>query len=146
MTVHRPTIKQLQYLVALRQHGHFGRAAESCFVTQSTLSRDMKELRLARVQTPEGARYTSPAESTEGRHAALSALLPQLFLRLDGVGVLLVMKTTVGSAEAAAAVLDAENSSDLVGTLAGDDTVLLICRSEAARERLSRRILQLARR
>jgi transcriptional regulator of arginine metabolism len=115
-------------------------------VTQSTLSRDMKELRLARVQTAEGARYTSPAEATESRHAALSALLPQLFLRLDGVGVLLVMRTTAGSAQAAAAVLDAENSPDLVGTLAGDDTVLLICRSEAARERLSRRILQLARR
>ena len=38
MTVHLPTIKQLQYLVALRQHGHFGKAAEACFVTQSTLS------------------------------------------------------------------------------------------------------------
>jgi transcriptional regulator of arginine metabolism len=115
-------------------------------VTQSTLSRDMKELRLARVQTAEGARYTSPAEAAEGRHAAVSALLPQLFVRLDGVGTLLVMKTTAGSAQAAAAALDAENSTDLVGTLAGDDTVLLICRSDAARERLSRRILQLARR
>ena len=38
MTVHLPTLKQLQYLVALRRHGHFGRAAEACFVTQSTLS------------------------------------------------------------------------------------------------------------
>ena len=44
MTVHRPTIKQLQYLVALRRHGHFGRAAESCFVTQSTLSAGIREL------------------------------------------------------------------------------------------------------
>ena len=44
MTVHLPTIKQLQYLVALRQHGHFGRAAESCFVTQSTLSAGLREL------------------------------------------------------------------------------------------------------
>ena len=44
MTVHSPTIKQLQYLVALRQHGHFGRAAESCFVTQSTLSAGIREL------------------------------------------------------------------------------------------------------
>lgn len=115
-------------------------------VTQSTLSRDMKELRLARVQTSEGARYTSPAEAAEERHASLSALLPQLFVRLDGVGVLLVMKTTAGGAEVAAAMLDSENSNDLVGTLAGDDTVLMICRSEAARERLSRRILQLSRR
>jgi LysR family hydrogen peroxide-inducible transcriptional activator len=44
MTVHFPTIKQLQYLVALRQHGHFGKAAESCFVTQSTLSAGLREL------------------------------------------------------------------------------------------------------
>ena len=44
MNVHFPTIKQLQYLVALRQHGHFGKAAEACFVTQSTLSAGLREL------------------------------------------------------------------------------------------------------
>jgi LysR family hydrogen peroxide-inducible transcriptional activator len=44
MTVHLPTLKQLQYLVALRQHGHFGKAAESCFVTQSTLSAGLRDL------------------------------------------------------------------------------------------------------
>ncbi|HET9459042.1 MAG TPA: hydrogen peroxide-inducible genes activator [Sphingomicrobium sp.] len=44
MTVHQPTIKQLQYLVALRDHGHFGKAAEACFVTQSTLSAGLREL------------------------------------------------------------------------------------------------------
>lgn len=44
MTVHLPTLKQLQYLVALRQHGHFGKAAEACFVTQSTLSAGLREL------------------------------------------------------------------------------------------------------
>jgi LysR family hydrogen peroxide-inducible transcriptional activator len=44
MSAHYPTIKQLQYLVALRQHAHFGRAAESCFVTQSTLSAGLREL------------------------------------------------------------------------------------------------------
>jgi LysR family hydrogen peroxide-inducible transcriptional activator len=44
MIAHLPTIKQLQYLVALRQHGHFGRAAEACFVTQSTLSAGLREL------------------------------------------------------------------------------------------------------
>jgi hypothetical protein len=38
------TIKQLQYLVALRDYGHFGKAAESCFVTQSTLSASLREL------------------------------------------------------------------------------------------------------
>ena len=44
MSTYLPTLKQLQYLVALKQHGHFGRAAEACFVTQSTLSAGLREL------------------------------------------------------------------------------------------------------
>ena len=44
MTTFLPTLKQLQYLVALRDHGHFGRAADACFVTQSTLSAGLREL------------------------------------------------------------------------------------------------------
>jgi len=44
MSAHLPTLKQLQYLVALRRHGHFGRAADACFVTQSTLSAGLREL------------------------------------------------------------------------------------------------------
>ncbi|MBA3676918.1 MAG: hydrogen peroxide-inducible genes activator [Sphingosinicella sp.] len=44
MSTYPPTLKQLQYLVALKDHGHFGRAAESCFVTQSTLSAGLREL------------------------------------------------------------------------------------------------------
>lgn len=44
MSIYLPTLKQLQYLVALKDHGHFGRAAEACFVTQSTLSAGLREL------------------------------------------------------------------------------------------------------
>ena len=44
MTTYHPTLKQLQYLVALHEHGHFGRAAESSFVSQSTLSAGLREL------------------------------------------------------------------------------------------------------
>jgi LysR family transcriptional regulator, hydrogen peroxide-inducible genes activator len=44
MTTYLPTIKQLQYLVALREHGHFGKAADACYVTQSTLSAGLREL------------------------------------------------------------------------------------------------------
>ncbi len=44
MTTYLPTIKQLQYLVALQEHGHFGKAAEACFVTKSTLSAGLREL------------------------------------------------------------------------------------------------------
>ena len=46
MTSYLPTLKQLQYLVALQDHGHFGRAAEACFVTQSTLSAGLRELEM----------------------------------------------------------------------------------------------------
>jgi len=44
MNTYLPTLKQLQYLVALKDHGHFGKAAESCFVTQSTLSAGLREI------------------------------------------------------------------------------------------------------
>lgn len=44
MSTYLPTIKQLQYLVALHEHGHFGKAADACFVSQSTLSAGMREL------------------------------------------------------------------------------------------------------
>ena len=44
MTTYLPTLKQLHYLVALKDHGHFGRAAEACFVTQSTMSAGIREL------------------------------------------------------------------------------------------------------
>ena len=44
MTIYQPTLKQLQYLVALHEHGHFGRAAEACFVSQSTLSAGLRDL------------------------------------------------------------------------------------------------------
>lgn len=44
MSTYLPTLKQLQYLVALEEHGHFGKAAEACFVTQSTLSAGIREL------------------------------------------------------------------------------------------------------
>ena len=47
MSTHLPTLKQLQYLVSLRDHGHFGRAADACFVTQSTLSAGLRELEAA---------------------------------------------------------------------------------------------------
>src|ERR1700749_3487357 len=44
MSIYLPTLKPLQYLVALHEHGHFGNAAEACFVTQSTLSAGLREL------------------------------------------------------------------------------------------------------
>jgi LysR family transcriptional regulator, hydrogen peroxide-inducible genes activator len=84
MIVHLPTLKQLQYLVALRRHGHFGKAASACFVTQSTLSAGIRELetllgttlveRTRRVVrfTPLGVRIADKAEKVlrEGEELA----------------------------------------------------------------------------
>jgi len=101
-------------------------------VTQATLSRDLRELRLARVPTPEGARYAVTDGSIEESRAALDTLLPQLFLRLDGVSEMLVLRTVPGGAQPIAAALDGEGWSDILGTVGGDDTILIICRSVAA--------------
>lgn len=117
-------------------------------VTQSTLSRDLRDLRVARIPTPQGLRYVAgdAAMVDDGSRAPLAAILPQLFLSLDGVGPLLVLKTVIGGAQPVASAIDAEGSSDVLGTIAGDDTILMICRSEQARERLARRLASLAKR
>jgi transcriptional regulator of arginine metabolism len=113
-------------------------------VTQATLSRDLRELRLARVPTPEGARYAITDGSIEESRAALDTLLPQLFLRVDGVSEMLVLRTVPGGAQPIAAALDGEAWSDILGTVGGDDTILIICRSVAARERVMRRLRSMA--
>lgn len=110
-------------------------------VTQSTLSRDLRDLRVARVPTPNGVRYVAgETPGDDGSRASLAAILPQLFLSLDGVGPLLVLKTVIGGAQPIASAIDSEASPDILGTIAGDDTILMICRSEGARERVARRL------
>lgn len=114
-------------------------------VTQSTLSRDMRDLRIARVPTPTGIRYTAGDRSggEEGR-AVLSSLLPQLFQKLDATRELIVLKTHTAGAQPIAEAIDAEGNPDIMGTIAGENTVLLICRTEVARERVAKRLLALA--
>lgn len=128
----------------LRQH----LLARGWDVTQSTLSRDMRDLRLARIPTPDGVRYAAAdnGSAPEDGRAALAAILPQLFVRLDTMREFIVIRTVIGSAQPVAVALDREESPDVLGTIAGDDTILVICRSEAARERVSRRLVSLARR
>jgi transcriptional regulator of arginine metabolism len=116
-------------------------------VTQSTLSRDLHELRLARVPTAEGVRYAfadgGGGVATMDR-GALDFLLPQLFDRVDGTGALLVLHTVTGGAQPVAAAIDSEGWPDILGTIAGDDTILIVCRSEGARERVGRRLEEIA--
>ena len=112
-------------------------------VTQSTLSRDLREMRVARVHDPDGIRYAIAPTADDGAAApppALETLLPPLFARVDGVGELVVLRTVPGGAQSVASALDAANLADVLGTIAGDDTILIVCRSTAARERLVRRL------
>ena len=70
----------------------------------------------------------------------LRSLLPQLVTAVEGVSELLVVRTSPGSAQAVAKAMDTTHLSDVIGTIAGDDTILIVCRSLAARERLERRL------
>jgi transcriptional regulator of arginine metabolism len=114
-------------------------------VTQSTLSRDLRELRLARVPTPGGVRYAvADGALSSAARPALDALLPQLLTRVDGVGELIVLRTVPGGAQPVASALDGEAWPDVLGTVGGDDTILVVCRSSVARERLESRLRKLA--
>ena len=115
-------------------------------VTQATLSRDLRELRLARVPSSDGPRYTvSGAQAGgDGGPGVLGALLPQLVRSLDGVGEMIVVRTVIGGAQPVALALDRESWPEVLGTLGGDDTILLVCRSAAARERITRRLKDLS--
>ncbi|MEO5588379.1 MAG: arginine repressor [Gemmatimonadaceae bacterium] len=113
-------------------------------VTQATLSRDLRELRLARVPTPEGARYAVTDGHIEESRVALETLLPQLFLRIESVSELIVLRTVPGGAQPIAAALDGESWPDVLGTIGGDDTILIVCRSGVARDRVVRRLKSLA--
>jgi transcriptional regulator of arginine metabolism len=116
-------------------------------VTQSTLSRDMHDLRVARVPMPGGVRYTTADSSGAAENrATLASLVPQLFQGLDFVRELIVVKTVVAGAQPISEAIDSEASPDVIGTIAGENTILIICRSEAARDRVVKRLLALARR
>ena len=132
----RPVGSQEELRKLLRQRGWD--------VTQSTLSRDLREMRLARVPTPDGSRYATTERTPDASRVTLDELLPRLFDRIDGVGELLVLHTAPGGAQTIAFALDAEGWTDGLGTIAGDDTILIVCRSAGAREKLARRLRTLA--
>lgn len=117
-------------------------------VNQSTLSRDLRELRLARLPDASGqVRYGFPEGNGADELAPpLEQLLPQLLVHVEGVQVLIVARTVPSGAQPVAAALDGAAWPDLLGTIAGDDTVLLICRSTAARDRGLKKLRPMCRR
>ena len=104
-------------------------AREGIDVTQATVSRDIRELRLVKVPASEGpAHYTLPEE---WEHTPpLETLLPALFVSAEGTRNLLVVRTMTGGAQAVALAIDWEEWPEVLGTIAGDDTILIICRED----------------
>ncbi len=114
-------------------------------VTQATLSRDLRDLGLARVPTEDGGRYVLPESfGSDEDKPLLGNLLPQLFSKVDGVGELIVLHTVRSGAQPIAEAIDQEDFEEVLGTIAGDDTILIVTRSAAARIALTARLLELA--
>jgi transcriptional regulator of arginine metabolism len=109
-------------------------------VTQATLSRDIRELRLIKVPNSDGGSSYAVPPQTETLRPPLHQLLPTLLLSLDGVGNLLIAKTPAGAASALTEALDAQGWPEVVGTIAGDNTILIIAKSERARRAVAERL------
>jgi transcriptional regulator of arginine metabolism len=111
-------------------------------VGQATLSRDIHELKL--VKGPEGYTRTSASKGAEGVLPSVMHLAHQFVVEVRQAQNLLVVKTTVGSAQPVAAAFDASSWPEVVGTLAGDDTVLVITTDKKKAQALARRIRELS--
>src|SRR5215207_1617178 len=115
-------------------------------VTQATLSRDLRDLHLARISESGGARYVLPESLVpEDDKPLLASLLPQLFSRVDGVGELIVLHTVASGAQPIAEAIDLEEFPEVLGTIAGENTILIVTRSATARIELTDRLRVLAR-
>jgi len=113
--------------------------------TQATLSRDLRELGVGRVPGENGSRYARPEAVASDAVPPLETLLPQLFSSIDGVGELIVLHTLPSGASPVSEAIDAAAWDDVLGTIAGENTVLIICRSAQARADVTRRLTTLAR-
>jgi transcriptional regulator of arginine metabolism len=129
-------------------------AAAGVEVTQATLSRDLDELGAMKVRTAAGMAYALPPEgqprpgTAEAVDARLARLLEELLVSAEATGGLVVLRTPPGGAHLLASALDRAGLPDIAGTVAGDDTVLLVCRQPPAEagpaDALAARLLRLA--
>lgn len=113
-------------------------------VAQATLSRDIRELRLVKVPDADGGHhYTLPPEAWDSS-PPLKRLLAALYVGAEGVRNMLVVKTLSGGAQAIAEAMDWEEWPEVLGTLAGDDTILVILREDEHLDLIRGRIEELA--
>ena len=119
--------------------------AEGIEVTQATVSRDIKELMLIKIPTGDGHyRYAlSPEENIVLSISRINRLFQDSIIRVDSALNQIVLHTIPGSASAVAFSVDHAKWSEVIGTLAGDDTILLICRSVEEVDNVLKRIADL---
>jgi transcriptional regulator of arginine metabolism len=121
----------------LTQDDLAGELQESCGIetTQVTLSRDIRELGL--LKTPEGYRQVEAAPAGPDLEAIAGELLQDARVAQN----LVVLRTSPGNANALAVALDKQDWPDVVGTIAGDDTILVVAPDSAAAEKLRKKLL-----
>src|SRR4051794_28374766 len=125
---------QFELLAALADAG--------CVVTQATVSRDIRELGLEKTHDPLGRpRYSLPRSARRADpEEALRTILGQFGRRVTPAGNIVVIHSELGSAPAIARVLDELGHERIVGTLAGDDTCLVIAATERDAKALAREL------
>ena len=107
-------------------------AGAGCAVTQATLSRDLRELGIEKLHDELGrARYAFPGSRRSDPAASLAAVLEQFGRRVTAAENLVVIRSEIGAAPAIARALDRVEHPLIVGTIAGDDTCLVIARTAA---------------
>lgn len=98
--------------------------------TQATISRDIKDLRLVKTLDSDGKyRYISAEKNTSDSFTGFSALLLSALKSIDYAQNIVVIKTNSGMAQAICASLDELNYSSIVGTIAGEDTIFIVCKT-----------------
>ena len=102
-------------------------------VTQATVSRDVRELKLTKISCGFGVyKYVVSSRDSHSHSAKFLNMLKEMVTAVDHAGNLVVVKTYPGMAQAAAAALDSMEYPEIIGSIAGDDTVLLVIRSAEA--------------
>ncbi|SDM39810.1 arginine repressor [Lentzea albidocapillata] len=126
-------------------------AAEGIDVTQATLSRDLDELGAVKLRGPDGGAPVyvipedgSPVRGVQGGTTRLVRVLGELLVSTDFSGNLAVLRTPPGAAQFLASALDRAALHEVVGTIAGDDTILVVAREPMTGAELADRITALA--
>lgn len=99
-------------------------------VTQATVSRDIKELRLVKQPALNGQYKYSQAGASDEKYTKYYAIFAESITSVDYAQNICMIKCHPGTAQAVCAAIDAISLSDVLGTLAGDDTIFILCRTE----------------